>query len=176
MRAAAGILFAWLLAGQEQAPSGIVRGVLESWEGSLVSGELRFRSGDGPVLVCAYNDKTYMERERLRIAVSSLKPGQSLEMVTDRAAGRCIARTLYVVVERPGSSLSPGQRARLRAPRPSWQSIVPRGELTFSGIILRVAPGSSLLRPAPTGTRPSCCVPTPASSPGGAASPTLSSA
>lgn len=146
MRAAAGILFAVLLGGQEQAPSGIVRGVLESWEGSLAGGELRFRSAGGLLLVCAYNDKTYMERERLRIAVSSLKPGQSLEMVTDRAAGRCIARTLYVVVERPGSSLSPDQRSRLRPLRPSWQSIVPRGDLTFSGIVLRIAPESLLLR------------------------------
>jgi len=146
MRVVAGLILAAVLGAQEQAPSGIVRGTLENWEGSLAGGELHFRSGDGPLLACSYNDKTYIERERLRIAVSSLKPGNKLEMVTVRSGGRCMARTIYVVVETPGSRLSPAQRARLQAARPSWQSVVPRGDLTFSGIVLRISPESILLR------------------------------
>jgi hypothetical protein len=146
MRLVVGAVFAASLLAEEQAPAGIVRGKLESWAGTLAGGELRVQGGTGGILVCAYNDKTYIERERLRIAVSSLKPGSSLEMVTDRHAGRCYARTVHVIVGVPASELPSPHRPRLRPVRPSWQSIVPRGNLTFSGIVLRLNRESMLLR------------------------------
>lgn len=146
MRLALGAVFAAWLAAQEQAPAGIVRGKLESLAGTLAGGELRIQPAKGPLLLCAYNDKTYIERERLRIAVSSLRPGSSLEMVTDRHAGRCYARTVHVVAGEPFLDSHPAYRPRIRPPRPSWQSIVPRGNLTYSGIVLRLNGDLLLLR------------------------------
>ena len=146
MRMVVGAIIAASLLAEEQAPSGIVRGKLDSWVGTLAGGELRIVAGSGPILVCAYNDKTYIERERLRIAVSSLKPGSSLEMVTDRSAGRCYARTVHVMVGVSTSDVPTPHRPRIRPVRPSWQSIVPRGNLTFSGIVLRLNGESMLLR------------------------------
>ena len=139
MRLIVGLVLAASLGAQEQAPPGLVRGKLESRAGTLTSGELSIRSAEGPLWLCSYNDKTYIERERLRIAAPGLKPGDSIEMVTSRSSGPCYARTVHILTD-------PAPRARLRARRPAWESIAPRGNLTFAGIVLRLDATSMLLR------------------------------
>ncbi len=149
MRLIVGLVFAAVLGAQEQAPPGLVRGKLESWAGTLTGGELCIRSAEGLLWVCAYNDKTYIERERLRIAAPGLKPGDSIEMVTTRSSGPCYARTVHILTE-------PAPPARLRAGRPGWpgwESIAPRGNLTFTGIVLRRDATSMLLRTRLDGQR-----------------------
>jgi hypothetical protein len=146
MRLIVGLVLAAWLGAQEQAPPGLVRGKLESRAGTLTSGELSIRSADGLLWLCSYNDKTYIERERLRIAAPSLKPGDSIEMVTSRSSGPCYARTVHILTDLPPSMPSSAQRARLRAGRPAWESIAPRGNLTFAGIVLRLDATSMLLR------------------------------
>lgn len=146
MRLIAGLVLAASLGAQEQAPPGLVRGKLESRAGTLTSGELSIRSADGLLWLCSYNDKTYIERERLRIAAPGLKPGDSIEMVTSRSSGPCYARTVHILTNPAPSTLSSAQRARLRAWRPAWESIAPRGNLTFAGIVLRLDATSMLLR------------------------------
>ncbi|MBI4873254.1 MAG: hypothetical protein HY822_01330 [Acidobacteria bacterium] len=146
MRTAGGLVLAALLCAQEQAPQGLVRGKLEGRIGTLNSGELHIRGDHDRIWVCAYNDKTYMERERLRIAAFSLKPGETIELVTDRTGGPCYARTLHVLLEEAPSRLSPRQLAELRSRRAAGASIVPRGNLTLAGIVLRLDGDALLLR------------------------------
>lgn len=142
----AGLILAASLGAQEQAPSGLVRGVLEGWAGTPASGELQIRSAAGALWLCAYNDKTYMEREQLRIAASSLKPGESVEMVTDRSGGPCYARTVHVRMVSPPLPPAASLRARMRVSRAASESIFPRGNLTLTGIVLRLSETSLLLR------------------------------
>ncbi len=146
MRLTAGLVLVAALAAQEQAPSGLIRGKLESRAGTPTSGELRIRAPSELLWLCAYNEKTYIERERLRIAASSLKPGDSLEMVTDRSGGPCYARTVHVIVPPPPSRPSTSLRATMRTWRSASESIVPRGNLTFTGIVLRLSDAVMVLR------------------------------
>jgi hypothetical protein len=146
MRMLAGLILAASLGAQEQAPSGLVRGVLEGWAGTPASGELQIRSAAGALWLCAYNDKTYIERERLRIAASSLKPGEPVEMITDRSGGPCYARTVHVQMVSPPLPPAASLRARMRVSRTASESIVPRGNLTLTGIVLRLSETSLLLR------------------------------
>jgi len=50
------------------------------------------------------------------------------------------------MIETPPSKTPPGLRARLRAMRTPPHSIVPRGNLTFAGIVLRLSPEFMVLR------------------------------
>lgn len=142
----AGLVLAASLGAQEQAPSGLVRGILEGWAGTPASGELHIRSAGGALWLCAYNDKTYIERERLRIAASSLKPGEPVEMVADRSGGPCYARTVHVRIVSPPLSPAASLRARMRVSRAASESIVPRGNLTLTGIVLRLSETALVLR------------------------------
>jgi hypothetical protein len=107
---------------------------------------LQIRSAAGALWLCAYNDKTYIERERLRIAASSLKPGEPVEMVTDRSGGPCYARIVHARMVSPPLPPAASLRARMRVSRAASESIVPRGNLTLTGIVLRVSETSLLLR------------------------------
>ena len=147
MRMVAGLALAASLAAQEQAPRGLVRGTLESWAGTPASGGLRIRPASGALWLCSYNDKTYIEREQLRIAYSSLKTGDAVEMVTDRFGDSCYARTVHVLAAPPPPApYSANPRARLRVGRAASESIVPRGNLTYTGIVLRLSDGALVLR------------------------------
>ena len=128
-------------------PNGILRGELQGWSGTTGSGEFRLRTHDNHVFVCTYNDKTYFERERLRIAVTALRAGDELEIVSDRGDGsRCYARTVHVVVNAPTVRLSPERLAQIRARRLAMDSILPRGNMTFAGIIARLSTDRLVLR------------------------------
>lgn len=130
-----------------RVPIGILRGDLQSWRGTPASGEFTLRTPEGNLYRCTYNDKTYFERDRLRIAVTSLRAGDELDIVSDHGDGsRCYARTVHVVVNPPPSRLSPERLARLRARRLAIDSIIPRGNLTFTGIVSRLSPERLELR------------------------------
>src|SRR4029077_14898663 len=71
----AGLVLAMAAAAQESAPAGILRGDLEACSGNGGSGELTFRNADNRVYQCAYDDKTYFERENQRISVLATEKG-----------------------------------------------------------------------------------------------------
>ncbi len=131
---------------QTPAPIGIVRGDLVKWEASGSRGELDVRGADGHVLTCGFDPKTYFERENQRIAPAGMAVGDRLEIVADRKPGAaaCYARTVHVldpsVLQRRPSS------ARPREFQNATESIVPRGNMTFAGIVLRTGPEAVLLK------------------------------
>ncbi len=130
---------------QENAPVGIVRGDLVEWDGDKVEGDILLRTLPDRLYTCHFDAFTYMERDGQRIGMAVLKAGDGLELVTDRKPGsqRCYARTLRVVDKPPPAN--PGYRATARRSTLIDQ-LYPRGNLTFSGVILRLNAQMMVLR------------------------------
>ena len=130
---------------QENAPVGIVRGDLVEWDGNKVEGDILVRIPPDRLYTCHFDGFTYMERDGQRIGMAVLKAGDRLELVTDRKPGsqRCYARTLRVADTPPPAN--PGYRI---PPRRSTliDQLYPRGNLTFSGIVLRLNARMMVLR------------------------------
>jgi len=140
-----GFLFAFGLGAQELAPIGIVRGALVDCDEAEVS----VRTADHHLYRFVVDGKTFIERDHFRIRCSQLDKAEPLEIVSDRSAepGMRYARLITVV--------EPEARARrralmaARAPVPYEDptlSIVPRGTLTFTGVVLRVDGDGLMLR------------------------------
>jgi hypothetical protein len=134
---------------QQTAPVGIIRGDLLAWSGNVRQGELVFRRGsDNQVYQCSFDERTYFERQNERINISSTSRGDQVEVLSDRKQGTgiCYARTVQVIDPNPTRT---GYAARLRPHstfRSSIDSIVPRGDLTYAGVVLKIAPGELVLR------------------------------
>ena len=132
---------------EQVTPTGILLGDLISWSGTSRTGSLSFRSADDRVFHCAYDERTYFERSRERIAPAALHPGDRLEVVADKQDDRvtCYARTVQVI-DFPAPRTLPGQRPRLRTAPAATESITPRGNLTFTGVVLENSSGQLILR------------------------------
>jgi hypothetical protein len=145
MRLPVFILFGALLQA-EQAPSGIVRGQLVQWTGSASDGQITITSATGEYS-CTFDAKTYIERDGQMVAIKAFTPGDRIELVTDRRPGSdlCYARTLHSV-EQPVVHRIPGHRPPLqRGPSPT-EAWAPRGDMTFSGVVVRLSPEMMVLR------------------------------
>jgi hypothetical protein len=125
---------------QENAPSGLLRGDLQSWTGTARYGEFTFLVAPDRLYFCSYDEKTYVERGHERTTLSRTEKGDRLEVVSDKRQGSdaCYARMVHVLdvpVARP-------------RPKPTNMSTLlpPRANLTFSGVVLRVMPDGLTLR------------------------------
>jgi len=139
------ILAASLLAQQEIAPIGIVRGTLIECDAI----RLTVRTADNHTYGFVIDSKTFIERDNFRISCSKLDKAEPLEIVSDRSTepGMMYARLITVV--------NPETRSRrralmaVRAPvehEDPTLSIAPRGSLTFTGMVLRVDEDGLVLR------------------------------
>lgn len=130
---------------QQNAPVGIVRGDLVEWDGNKAEGDILVRLPPDRLYTCHFDGFTFMERDGQRIGMAVLKAGDRLELVTDRKPGsqRCYARTLRVVDKAPPTN--PGYRITARRSTLIDQ-LYPRGNLTFSGVILRLNAQMMVLR------------------------------
>jgi hypothetical protein len=76
-----------------------------------------------------------------------LKPGDPVEIVADkRPAAPCYALMVRVTEQRPPGIVPSGTRARSRAPRPAIENWIPRGNITFAGVLLRANPELLIVR------------------------------
>ena len=130
------VIASWALSGvtalpQSKAPLGIVRAELLSWEGSWDGGLLRLKLDTGGDYACAFDARSLFERDRVRISPGRLRPGDRLEVISDRTsqATTCFARMIKVLT---------GQEEPL-----VWGSITratehfaPRGNLLYSGVVV----------------------------------------
>jgi hypothetical protein len=111
---------------QQVMPIGILRGHLVAWEG----GSLSVREADGAVYDCSYDSHTLFQRNRWPIRSADLTAGEPVEVLSDR---KLPARTCYVrmlsVVYAPAKSP--------RRPAPPREVWVPRGYLTYAGLIVK---------------------------------------
>lgn len=131
------VLAAGIVAAQENAPIGILRGDLVAWTGTPRAGLLTFRSADNRVLECGFDDKTWFERENEHIVISAMKHGDHLELVADHRppSTQCYARTVQILdVTVPRRTASGKPRFHLH--NSATELFAPRGEMTFAGIVL----------------------------------------
>lgn len=129
---------------EPSAPVGVVRGEILQAQGSGNVGDITLRTQENQVYNCHFDEFSYMERDGQRIGASALKSGDKLEIIADHKPGTtdCYARTIRVSDSRP-TVVNPGYRVNLRPPSPRVSTadlLYPRGNLTFSGVVLRINP------------------------------------
>lgn len=120
------LLFTAALHAQQTMPVGILRGNLVTWQ----NGSLSVRLADGAVYDCYYDNHTLFQRNQWPIQSSELAGGEPVEVVSDRwpATRACYVRMVSVVYASPKSP-----RRRL----PVADVWVPRGSLTYSGLVVK---------------------------------------
>jgi hypothetical protein len=120
------LLLAADLHAQQPMPVGILRGSLVTWQ----NGSLSVRQADGVVYDCSYDNHTLFQRNQWPIQSSDLAGGEPVEVVSDRlpATHACYVRIISVVYASPKS---PRRRA------PAAEVWVPRGYLTYSGLVVK---------------------------------------
>lgn len=119
---------------QPKPPLGIVFAELKSWDGSWDGGVLLLKLDSGIDYECAFDGKTFFERERSRISVGRLRPGDHLEIMSDRTtqSSRCFARMVKASTIKPGGPPTWGQVTR------ATEHFAPRGNLTYNGTVVEV--------------------------------------
>jgi hypothetical protein len=120
------LLFAAGLHAQQTMPVGILRGNLVAWQ----NGGLSVRQADGAVYECSYDKHTLFQRNQWPIQSSALVAGEPVEVVSDRwpATRGCYVRMVSVIYASPKSP---------RRQVPAADVWVPRGYLTFSGLVVK---------------------------------------
>jgi hypothetical protein len=126
-------------ANAQQAPIGIARGDLVSWQATSGSGEMSFKTLEGRLYQCSFDAKTYFERDNQRVTAGAMAAGDRVEVVSDRRSGSdvCYARTVHVLDAAP-VTLGPGGRPRFRKEQSPTEAFAPRGDMTFAGMVMRV--------------------------------------
>lgn len=127
---------------QPKPPLGILRGELSSWTGSWDGGALQLKLESGMDYECHFNSRTFFDRDRSRISVGRLRPGDILEIISDRTtvSSVCFARMVKVVAKLQGDQPVWGQVTR------ATEHFAPRGDLIYSGIIVEHSSSGFILR------------------------------
>jgi len=136
-----GAMAAW---GESGPPVQIVRGELVAWQVRGLAGEMGVRDAAGRVHHCQVLPDTYLTRQTMRITPVGVKAGDFVEMVADfgDGGGRCTALTVYIRPPEPKARVARGTGRALSFP--SWQprnlmdNLIPRGRLTYAGIVVRM--------------------------------------
>jgi Domain of unknown function (DUF5666) len=114
---------------QAPMPIGVLRGDLVS----VQAGQLEIRSPENALLSCLFDTKTYFEREHQSIPVLALAAGDPVEVVADRDANGCYARTVHVVAIHTAAAARP----KFHSPTSPTETLAPRGDFMFGGIVVR---------------------------------------
>ncbi|HXB70726.1 MAG TPA: hypothetical protein VNY05_21010 [Candidatus Acidoferrales bacterium] len=128
--------------GQDQsvAPPALIRGVILECDSQAPAGELAVRDAGNEVFRYQFDAKTYAERDGQLIQAWRLKPGEKVEVVSDRSPGSAVryARTIHVT--QPVPPARPLTMGRYRAPNPLGRKLdtAPTGNLTFAGVVFRL--------------------------------------
>ncbi|MEQ1885912.1 MAG: hypothetical protein ABL967_12690 [Bryobacteraceae bacterium] len=141
------VFFCITLTAQQALPVGIMHGHLLALNdrpapqrGARSSGELVVQTPDGTTYSCTYDAHTLFERDRDVIRADRLRPGDPVEVVSDRGAGGCYTR-LLTVNDKPAPKISPARR-----PVGSLVNLQPRGYVTISGLVIRSSETSITVR------------------------------
>ena len=131
------LAIAGMATGQTHENAALVRGVVLECD-ARPKGELSIRTADNEVLRYQFDAKTYAEREEHLIEAGRVRPGEQVEVVSDRMPGSLVryARTIHVI--QPTPPPRPLSQGRLRAYNPK-QDPVRTGNLTYSGVVYRLS-------------------------------------
>lgn len=123
--------FGCLVIAQPRPPLGILRAELLSWDGSWKDGILQLRLDSGIDYSCGFTSLTFFEREGNRISPGRLRPGDKLQVMSDRTSpgAKCFARRVKVVAEHD----SPAQWGSVRR---ATEHFAPRGNVVYTGIVV----------------------------------------
>ena len=135
------------LGAQGPAFPGIIRGVLLECDSPAFSGQFAIRAQtSNQVYRFTFDPKTYVEREERRISMAGVRKGDIVEVVSDRDEAAVVhyARTVHVIEIRPAPR-PPVSQGKFRLYRSPVEFIAPRGNLTFSGVVSRLAPDRIVL-------------------------------
>jgi hypothetical protein len=145
-------LIAWTAAAQDMAPVGIVRGDLSLLLVRAGKGTLDVKTADGTVYQCNFDSQSLIERDNLPIAPALMRKGEQIEVLADRKRDQCYARIIRVLSGRAlnsnhvASATASGQRNKWRFSTNAIDHLYPRGNLTFSGVIVRLNNSMLVLR------------------------------
>lgn len=133
-------LFAAMAFSQAAADPGLTRGVLLERD-TAEGGEFSIRAPDYHVLRYRFDSKTSVEREGQGIDVPHLRAGDQVEVNSDAAGDQPLryARSIRVTVAVP-IPLAPRRLppSRLRLSTAAEDRALPKGDLAFSGVIVRL--------------------------------------
>jgi hypothetical protein len=134
------------LIAQRPAPIGLVHGSLLACERNGGSGELTVRTENNQVFHFTFDDKSYFEREQELSTPGMLEKGDWLEIVVDRSSRSLLgyARTVHVM-ERKTLAHS-RLMSRTETYHSPLDSLFPRGDLTFSGVVEQLSAERLILR------------------------------
>ena len=137
------MLLSLAAAAQTPSPPALVRGVILECDSQAPSGELAVRNASNEVFRYQFDAKTYAERDGQLIQASRLRPGENVEVVSDRSPVSPVRyiRTVHVIQSPPPPR--PLTMGRYRAPNPavprrSGLDTLPTGTLTFAGVVGRL--------------------------------------
>ncbi|MCP5114551.1 MAG: hypothetical protein GY953_27295 [bacterium] len=145
------ILLVCPLVAQQSPPVGIVRGDLVKWD---PAGWLHVAKRDRKVEVCRFDRETYITDSVSRVEPSTVKVGSRVEAVVDHrdnVAG-CRAITIYVPTAAPDGEFAAYRRALARQ-RHVLDHILPRGDMTFAGVVLEHDPSRMLVKTRSAGRK-----------------------
>ncbi|MDQ6708429.1 MAG: hypothetical protein M3Z85_20925 [Acidobacteriota bacterium] len=143
MRLPAAFLLTTTLLAQTPVPNGFVRGILVEAPGVL--NQFTIRSG-AVVYRFGFDSKTWIEKQKERIAGSVLVQGDIVEVVCDRESAPIrYARMVQVIDKTPRPRL-PVQAGLYRMRHSPVEFIAPRGDLTFYGIVASLTDEHLVLR------------------------------
>lgn len=147
------LLLAALLSAGDAPPKNLLYGELLEREGTGTVGTLSVRDDESHVYRCSFDAKTYIEVQKERASALALRPDDRLELLVDRHEGStaCYIRSIHIVPSKADTAPRPASRAIRRRHTTSesayvLDSIYPRGNLTFSGVIVQVNPERLVLR------------------------------
>ena len=121
---------------QQPAPIGLLRGEIAQLSDT---GLIDVKTFSGTTYRCKFDAATYAERDHIKLDAAALKPAELVEIATERKLGTCYARTIHVIDKTVKPSIRPARLAIL-------DQIFPRGNLTYSGVVLRRTPQTLVLR------------------------------
>jgi hypothetical protein len=124
---------------QQPAPPGVLAGELKA----VTSNTIQVLTVGGQTYDCSFDNRTYMERDSQRIFGGALRVDDRVEIIADRNASSCYARTIRVVRVLPQAN---GRRPVLTRPYRALDNVFPRGNMTFAGVVRRVSPQVLVLR------------------------------
>ena len=160
----AGVLLVSALISAAQIPpqnAPLLRGVILERDAQTDGGEFSVRTAGNQVVRYRFDAKTYVEREERPVDVPRLRPGEKVEVVSDPLSGSLLryARTIHVIdpVPPPRAATRPGSRLELAVGPavgtaltpglgPPHEPPIPRGDMTFSGVVSRMSDGRLVLR------------------------------
>jgi len=127
-----------IAAAQSLQTAALVRGVLLERDAGP-GGQFSVRSENNQVLRYRFDGNTYVERDKQMVDVPRLSIGEKIEVVSDITPGSPVryARTIHVMQETAPPPRAPSA-GRLRPYRPEDDRGVLKGNLTFSGVVVRV--------------------------------------